>query len=331
MARSKQALVALAIFALAPGCASNPAYVASLDDVAANGSPNAKFEVMAAYYNAQCGKYEALNMTSPEGKAACRADTANRCYVVPNTGRTCTSSWGAQLALDNLLCPGTAAYRDQQCYVKLKDECVQDPNCGWGDIAYFGGVAQRDRLTPVAEAAAGGPITWIMCRSKEYLDFIMVNGTSINATARTEWGTKIATGNPDDDADWLAKVGNCTYAITSRAGRKYSQACSAANNLVSPSGTTYIDPADYNSTRSCIAAGCFLNWLDGVKTRARGGNVTDVFYQCSVSPNYYYNLRYPSRFDRPLTDAYNTCGLGTGYDRARCEGARLQGFPPTAA
>ncbi|KAG2436665.1 hypothetical protein HXX76_006193 [Chlamydomonas incerta] len=256
MARVKQALLALAIFALVATTASG-------------------FDVMSAYYNAQCEKYQALNMTSPEGKAACRADTANRCYVVPNTGRTCTSSWGAQLLLDNMVCPGTPAYRDQQCYVKFKDECIQDPNCGWGDVAYFGGGAARDRFTPVAEANAGGPINWIMCRSKEY-------------------------------------------------------SCSAVNNLMFPTGGTYIDPADYNATRSCIAAGCYLSWIDGFKTRARGANNTDNYYQCSVFPNYYYSLMYPSRFDRPLTDAYNTCGVGTGYDRARCEGAKVPSFPPTA-
>ncbi|KAG2422127.1 hypothetical protein HYH02_015503 [Chlamydomonas schloesseri] len=310
-----------------PGCITSSAYVASLDRVAATGSPNARFEVKAAYYTSMCQRHEALNMSTPEGKAACRADTENRCYLTPNSGRTCNSAYTNLLLANELLCPGTPNQRDARCYALFKDECVKDPECDWNPVVYYNGAANRDRFTPVAEANVGAPVPWAMCRSKEYTSFVLLNETTVNQTARTYWNNKIAVGDTEDDADWAAKVGTCEYAATSRAARKYQAACIAANNLITSTGNQYIDPSNYNATRKCIEAGCRMMWYDGIRSRARGNNVTDSYVQCNVEPTRYYSLMFPSRFDRPLTDAYLTCGTGRDYDRQLCEGATLPGYP----
>ncbi|PNW86017.1 hypothetical protein CHLRE_03g205473v5 [Chlamydomonas reinhardtii] len=299
---------------LQPTCSPSALYTAALfDTVGKEGSQSARSTVLGSYYSDKCSSY-----TPPAGRAACRADRTNRCYV-PLRGSSCRSSY-SQEALDaSAYCPGTKAARRSYCMTRFVDECTGE--CTWSLAAANIAEAQR----PALETANGGPILYGACFTTEEVNYYVSANNTLDRAKQAEWTAGIYPDleNPDT---WDELAGTCSVAISTKLLNDYSNACLAVN-VDDPESFTMryrLNVSDFAASVKCQQLGCAVSFIDFTKQGIIPDGTIDLVaasgYQCVPEPEERYRLVYREATDYPLLEQLRSCSSPVAqFDRAVCE------------
>ncbi|KXZ47690.1 hypothetical protein GPECTOR_33g572 [Gonium pectorale] len=246
------------------------------------------------------GRY---NVSTPEGKAQCRADRDNKCFVAVRT----------------------LYFRRALCQSRFKDECLNRDQCVWSEVAWYGGKARYDAWRNETEANMGGPPTFGACYAKEEIDAMLDGAGNLREAEYTAWLEEITSSKPASIAKYR---GNCPYARSSRARAVYVETCDAANKVALGEGgrVKALNTSSWEDVAACRAAGCVVEAANGLWYESSGyaGDFPDVLYQCKIEESRIWATRLSAWQDEDLFKAYAMChSYNLQADEKACKGARI--------
>ncbi|KAG2498630.1 hypothetical protein HYH03_003377 [Edaphochlamys debaryana] len=304
-----------------PMCMPNPTFTAGLaSTVGKTGSTYAKIAIQAAKAAAAC---QTISTATPEGKAKCRADRANRCVVTPD-GTACANEITNYILWSTQACPDAPATKFYMCVYLFKDECAKHPECEWSVDGWFQGITDPELRQRWYGLMGGEPTN--ACYPKSVLDVVYPDRKTWDASGFEAWVLQ-TTGNPANKTDWDAKRGTCAYAKMTYAQEMYKSSCNAINTIADPDcGCTYLNATDLPTMAKCSRQGCSVQFWDNEQYVNRGASSNPFVFACGTDNSYLYGQLsgYDMEKDRPYVLQQILCReQGVQTDEERCLGVKV--------